>query len=158
MSANKTIRNGVVSSVSAEQCAVRVLCEDEDNQVTDWLPVVVPQTLKNKDYALPDVGENVVCLFLGNGMETGFCLGSIYSDDDKPPVKDANKRGTWFEDGSYVEFDRASGKLTIDAKGKVSIKAADGIQIDGDAKIKGDVNVTGNLTVDGSITRGGVAI
>lgn len=71
----KSVRVGTVSSVSPEQFSVRVICEDEDNLVTDWLPIVLP-LLKNEQRALPDIGERVICLFLDDGVE-GFCLGSI---------------------------------------------------------------------------------
>lgn len=73
---SKSVRIGVVSSVSPEHYAVRVLCEAEDNMVSDWLPIVVPQSLKNKERILPNVGESVVCVFLDDDVE-GFCLGSI---------------------------------------------------------------------------------
>lgn len=132
------IRVGVVSSVSASKMAVRVVFADKDDMVTDWLPIVVFQTMSNKDFVLPVVGETAVCLFLGNGIESGFYLGSIYSSVDKPPTSDANKRGIWFEDGSYVEYDRSTGAITVEAKG--------------------DVHIKGNLIVDGTITRGGVSV
>lgn len=72
---SKSVRVGVVSSVSPEQYAVRVICEDEDDLVTDWLPILVP-ALKNVEPTIPDIGDSVVCLFLDDGVE-GFCLGSI---------------------------------------------------------------------------------
>lgn len=144
------IRVGVVSSRNPEKCAVKVIISDQDNMVSNWLPVIVPQSLKNKDYALPDVGEQVVCLFLGNGIETGYCLGSIYSEADVPPTNNGNKRGTWFEDGSYVEWDRGTGDLTIRAKGNINIIA------DGDITITSEGNITtsaGGANTDISFTK-----
>lgn len=45
----------------------------------------------NKDYWLPDVGEQVEVLLDANG-EDGVILGAVYSDVDKPPFSDKNIR------------------------------------------------------------------
>lgn len=141
------IRIGIVSDRSADECAVRVVIEDQDELVTDWLPVIVPSAGRTKDFILPDVGDRVVCLFLGNGLEAGFCLGSYYSGD-VPSGATGDKRGVWFEDGSYVEFDRNAGILRVKATSSVAVTAPT-ITIDGNA------TVTGNLTVNGRIFGGG---
>ena len=129
------IRTGQVSSTDPSTCSVRVAFED--GLVSYDLPVVVPQSLNNKDYCLPDVGEHVVCIFLPTGNAQGFCLGSFYSDADDPPVSSQDKRHVKFADGTFVEHDRSSSTLTIDCKGSVIIKAA------------GNVTVTGDVTADG---------
>lgn len=134
---NNIVRVGRVSSVNPAACTVRVAFDDKDNLVSFDLPVIVPQTLKNKDYILPDVGEHVVCLFLPNGLAQGFCLGAIYSAEDVPPASDANKRVIQFEDGTRIEYDRTEHILTINAVGPVNIIAA------------GNVNVTGDVVADG---------
>ena len=129
------IRAGRVSSVYPASCSVRVAFED--GLVSYDLPVIVPQSLKTKDYCLPDVGEHVVCIFLPNGNAQGFCLGAFYSDEDLPPVSNPDKRAVRFADGTLIEFDRSSSTLIIDAKGPIIIKAA------------GNVTVTGDVTANG---------
>lgn len=143
------VRVGTVSDRDSELCAVRVILPDQDDLVTDWLPVVVPQALNTRDFSLPDIDETVVCVFLGSGVEAGFCLGAIYTDAQA--AGNENQRGVWFPDGSQVIFDHATGNLTVIAKGSVIITAPS-------TMINGNVRVTGNLVVDGSITRGGVSI
>ncbi|KEQ22303.1 phage baseplate assembly protein V [Paenibacillus tyrfis] len=142
------VRVGTVSVIDPDRCAVRVVFPDRDDLVSDFLPVVVLPG----EYVLPKVNDRVLCLFLGNGLETGFCLGSFYFNASPPPTTAPEKRGTWYRDGSYIDFDEASGTLAVHAKGKVIIKAASGLEI------AGDVHISGNLTVDGSITGGGVSV
>lgn len=131
------IRVGIISSVNPAACTARVAFEDRSSVVSFDLPILVRGSLQNKDYWLPDPGEQVVCLFLPSGNAQGFILGSIYSAKDKPPVTDGNKRHIAFIDGTKIEYDRVTHTLTIDAKGPINIIAA------------GDVTVTGDVTADG---------
>lgn len=130
------IRVGRVSSVDTATATARVVFEAQ-GVVSYDLPVLQKQTLKNKDYCLPDVGEHVVCIFLPTGNAEGFILGAIYSDQDLPPDDSNNKRKVQFEDGTTIEYDRESHTLTIDTVGAVNIVAA------------GAVNVTGDVVADG---------
>jgi phage baseplate assembly protein V len=130
------IRVGRVSAVDPVNATARVVFEAH-GLVSYDLPVLQRQTLRNKDYYLPDVGEHVVCIFLPTGNAEGFVLGAIYSREDQPPAASADKRMVRFEDGTSVEYDRASHTLTINAVGPVNIVAA------------GNVNVTGDVIADG---------
>ncbi len=134
---SKTIRYGVVSAVAPNTHTVRVLFEDEDTMVSDWLPVVVPCASKNKYCALPDVGDRVACAFLDNGVTAGFVLGSVYSQANPPPHSNGDMHSVEFGDGTTVSYDRSTHTLTIDAQGPVNIIAA------------GNVNVTGDVIADG---------
>ncbi|MDR7318921.1 phage baseplate assembly protein V [Brevibacillus nitrificans] len=125
------IRVGVVSAVNEQEGTVRVVFEDRDDMVSGDLPVIHAHTLRMKDYRIPDIKEQVVCIFQGNGIQEGYCLGAIYSETDLPPVREKKFRGTWFEDGSYVYFDREKGKLHVKAVGRV--------QIDGDLIVTGQI-------------------
>lgn len=130
------IRVGRVSSVDPKTATARVVFEAQ-GVVSYDLPVLQRQTLRNKDYWLPDVGEHVVCIFLPTGNAEGFILGAIYSDEDQPPVSSQDKRVVQFEDGTRIEYDRSTRTLTINAVGPVNIAAA------------GNVNVTGDVIADG---------
>lgn len=143
------VRVGTVSDRNPDSCSVRVVFSDQDDLVSDWLPVVLPQALNTCDYSLPDIDETVVCLFLGSGIEAGFCLGAIYTDAN--PAGNGEQRGVWFPDGSHVFFDHKTGTLTVTANGGVVIKSPS-------STIDGNVRIVGNLVVEGSITRGGVTL
>lgn len=136
------IRVGRVSSTDQELATVRVVFEDRQNMVSFDLPVIVRQSLRNKDYWMPDVGEQVVCLFLPNGNAQGFILGSFYSDVDQPPVNTGNKRCVSFEDGTSIEYDRSMHTLTITAQGPINII--------------GNVSVSGDVVADGISLKGHV--
>ncbi len=130
------IRVGRVSSINPNMATARVVFEAQGIVSYD-LPVLQHQTLKNKDYYMPDIGEHVVCLFLPTGNAEGFILGAIYSDEDRPPVNSQDKRVIQFEDGTQIEYNRSSHTLTINAVGPINIVA------------DGNVNITGDVVADG---------
>lgn len=88
--------------------------------VSYWLPVLVPNSLKNHDYAPLDAGEHVACIMLG---EIGVILGAFYDDKNTPPVKDSEIRSIVFDDGTKISYDRKSQKLSIDIDGEVKVRA-----------------------------------
>ena len=123
------IRVGSVSAINPEKCTARVVFADRSEVVSFELPVLVRGSLRNKDYWMPDPGEQVVCLFLPSGNAQGFIIGSIYSERDKPPVTEGNKRHMLFSDGTVIEYDSSTSKLLIDAKGSVEIDARGNVTI-----------------------------
>lgn len=99
-------RVGFVSSYDAEKMRARVCFPDKDNLVSAPLPVIVDNTLKNKEEFHLDEGEKVFCVFLGNGYEMGFILGSYYDDKNPPAVGDRDRWVKFFEDGTHIFVDR----------------------------------------------------
>ena len=91
-------------------------------------------------FDLPDVGDQVLCLFLGNGLEEGFVLGSMYGAQ-MPPVSSGDKFHRTFSDGTTLEYDRAAHKLRASVRGDV------------EASVTGNVEVT--LQGSGKVTAGG---
>jgi phage baseplate assembly protein V len=127
---------GKVSSADAETGFVRVAFADRNHAVSGPLPVLAAAGWAQGN-ALPEVGQNVLCVFPNGSLREGFCLGTYWSTGNAPPG-DAGQYGVWFPDGSHVYYDRGPGQLRV--------KAASGVHIEG------------NLTVSGSITRGGEVI
>ncbi|WP_425057612.1 hypothetical protein SCACP_21290 [Sporomusa carbonis] len=127
------VRVGKVSSVDSATASVRVAFEDRQGMVSYDLPVIVPWSMKNKFHYLPDVGEQVLCLFLPNGNAQGFCLGSFYSDTDMPPAAD-------------------SGTLTIVTTGAVNIIATNNVNVTGDVIADG---ISLKNHTHGGVTPGG---
>lgn len=115
------IRMGRVSTTNPEKMTVKVVFEDKDNMVSDELPVLVQGSSRNRHYWLPDVGEQVCCLMLPNGHNAGICLGSYYSESDPPNANSQEVRRIDFGDGSYMQFDRATGNLDISCTGEIRI-------------------------------------
>lgn len=129
------VKVGRISSINPERCTARVVFEAQ-GVVSHDLRLIVPQSLKNKDYFMPDIGESVVCIFLPTGNAEGFVLGAIYTDGNTPPATSADKRVLSFEDGTVIEYDRKNSELTLNIEGPINVKAR-------------GINVTGELTVDG---------
>jgi len=117
------VRVGIVVSTDPAAGTVRVQIGDADGLVTHNLPVLHRQTLRNKDYAMPDPGEQVLCVFLPLGIEQGFCLGSFYSRVDGTPVQDQDKRHVTFADKTLLEYDRKNHELRANVRGGIETSA-----------------------------------
>lgn len=159
---NGLIRIGEVSSVDYANGTARVVFDDDDSIVSNDLQVLQKNTLQNQDFVMPDVGEDVVCLFLPSGTEEGFILGSVYAGEVTPPESSGNKRTVVFADGTKVSYDRAAHELKVEIDGatiqatpqKVSINAP-AIELNGATTINGKVTTSGEVSTGGAITAGG---
>lgn len=114
MIAGSFIRVGEVVALDEKKGRVRVTFDDEDGATSYWLQVLVRNTLKNHDYWMPDIGEDVLCIFFGDAPEVGFVLGSFYAGDVTPPESSGNKRTIVFADDTKVTYDRSTHELDIE--------------------------------------------
>ena len=103
------VRVGFVSARQPEKMRVRVELRDTvtSSLVTDWLPVLCPRACGDLAYDLPDVGDQVLCLFLGYGLEQGFVLGAMYGKA-APPVSSGDIWQRRFQDGTVLEYEVCS--------------------------------------------------
>jgi phage baseplate assembly protein gpV len=103
------LETGIVAAVRlAPTPRVRVTFPDRGNLQSYWLRVLSPNTQNNKDFWMPDVGEQVECL-LDEKFRNGLVLGSSYSSADVPPAgMTLDKRRTQFKDNAAVGYDRAN--------------------------------------------------
>lgn len=106
-------RIGRISSVYPKKCTARVLFEDKGKSVSDELAVMVRGSQEAKDYWMPSLGEQVLCVF-PSGTTEGYILGTMYNDEDKPPVSSGDKRHLRFEDGGFIEYDSKTHQLIFD--------------------------------------------
>lgn len=111
---DQLIRVGKVTSTNDTNLTARVEFKDRSGIVSHNLRVLQKNTRDNKDYWMPDLDEQVLCLFLPNGIEQGYILGSPYSDVTKADVATKEKRRVKFKDGTSVEYDRSTHTLTVD--------------------------------------------
>ena len=100
------IKVGEVTSVNPSAHTARVVFPDDDNAVSYDLPVLCRNSYENHDYNMPDLGEDVLCLFLPGGTEDGFILGSFYAGDVRPPTVLHDQRMVVFQDGTIIRYDR----------------------------------------------------
>lgn len=126
------IRVGRINSVDEDKGTVRVLFDDKDNMVSDELQLL------DFEYDIPPIGEQVICFFLPNGIQQGFCLKGFYSDINKPPIKDKNIYFKKLGDGTSIEYNKSTKELTINSEASIIIN--------GNVKINGDISATGVVT------------
>ena len=146
----------VVSTVPAKMTA-RVKFADRDSLISHDLQVICHTTKDVKEYHMPVIGEQVVCLFLpiGVGSGAGFIIGSVYASSNTPPVSDAAKRHIKFSDGTTLEYDYKAHTLKADVKGTVALKATGAVAAETAATITAKaptITLDGNVSVTGSMT------
>ena len=90
------------------------------------------------EYNIPAIGEQVLCLFLGNGLEKGFCLGSFYSDITLPPIANKNIYRKQFDDGTYIEYNKSSKTHQVISNSPITLN--------GNVKIEGNLEITGTVS------------
>ena len=73
MDIKQLARIGVVSSVDAAAGTARVAFTDLDNTVSQDLRILTRGSKHDKDYWIPDIDEQVVCLMLPNTSGRGVC-------------------------------------------------------------------------------------
>lgn len=90
---------------------------EEDGFATDWWPIVVRGSLKDKDSYTLHTNEHVACL-ADERCEDGVVLGAIYNDTDTPDGAAADgKVRQLFADGNYMEYDNTAHKLKASIQG-----------------------------------------
>ncbi|WP_297569514.1 hypothetical protein [uncultured Anaerovibrio sp.] len=127
----KALGNLIFTAVVCEQNAVngtvKVTREDKGNKVSNDMFVLQRGTKATKDFWIPAVGDEVLCIqapnFSGKGTGDGFIVGAIYSSVDAPVETDPKARSVHFADGSYVRSDGA-GNMEIHAAGHLEITGA----------------------------------
>ncbi len=123
------IRLANVTEVDEKTGTVRVELPDGENLVTMPARVSQRRTLKDKSQELPDVGEQVITAFLGQGFEQAVVIGAVFSDPDASPGRPAHVYHTVFEDGTELEYDRKEHKLTANVKGRVDVEATEDVNV-----------------------------
>lgn len=129
-------RFGEVSDYDPKRHMARVKFPDKGDLVSAWLPVAVRNSKKNHDECHLDIGEHVYCNMMGNGLELGVVLCSVYDDTNKPPTGDKDTRKVKFEDGTEILYNRKNNLMKIQCEGDIEIHAKGNITIKADGNIK----------------------
>lgn len=126
---NQIFRVGEIDSIDPAAGTARAILPDSGNVVSHPLPVLSQKAHLDKFYTMPDIGEQVLCVFLPNGLEQGFILGSMFSQIVSPPVSNPDKTHMKFKDGTTLEYDRATHKLTGQVQGDIDLNATKSAKI-----------------------------
>lgn len=105
------LRFGIISQINPQTVQARVIFGD-DESTSFWLPILQTKTMKDKFYAMPDIGEQVVCL-MDENSEDGVVLGSIYSTEDTPVVSTEKQISLNLENNSLINIDKETNTLTV---------------------------------------------
>ena len=150
---NSLVQVGTVTEVKGGSVRVGL-----NGKPSHLLPVLFPKTQDDKYQAMPDQGEEVVCLFLPFGLEQGFVLGAVYSGEDAPPAEGSHITTLVLKDGSSMTYDRDAHSLDLTVKdGEVTVKA-DKVNLDCGGEMGGVITdkstcpFTGKPHVDASTT------
>lgn len=135
------VKVGLVTAVKGGNVRVEINGVDSHE-----LPVLFPKTQDDSFQAMPDIGEQVLCVFLPFDITQGFCLGCMYSETDVAPVEGSSKAHIKFKDNTMLEYDRDSHKLSIDLSGAL-----------GDVEVKCK-NLNAEVTENANITAKNVLV
>jgi Predicted acyltransferase len=108
------------------------------------------------EYEMPAVGEPVLCLFLGNGITRGFCLGRYFYPGDPWPA-DGTGKDIYFKrlmKDATIKYDRTSKTYTLTAE---EIVFNGNLTINGNLKVSGNTDIGGNTSIGGNMDVGGSA-
>ena len=105
------LRFGIVSQINPISVQARVKFGD-DESTSFWLPILQTKTMNDKFYAMPDIGEQVVCL-MDENSEDGVVLGSIYSTEDTPVITTEKQISLNLDNNSLINIDKKTNTLTV---------------------------------------------
>lgn len=133
------LRWGKVVEIAPDFSQARVESDENDQIVTFWLSILYPKTLHDKYYWHIDIDETVWFL-VDEQAEEGVILGGFYCPDAEPHEPDIDETEIRWRDCSFVRYHKADHELVIDIKGKIIIRASEGIEIEshGDLTLKGE--------------------
>lgn len=122
------VRIGIVSEIDPSMAMVKVTfddltSDDSNGLLSDWLAVGQHGSTEDAGYWLPNIGAQVVCVMLSNGVEEGVVISTLYNDEDVPHTSGAGRWYKKFSDGSVIEYDPSLG-FKIETGMKVVIKGA----------------------------------
>lgn len=177
------IRIGTINAVDLDHGLCRV---ETGGNLTAWLHWLTCRAGRSRSWWAPSEGEQVLILALGGELDTAFVLPGIFSDDFPAPSASADALHISFPDGAVLEYEPATGALTVTGIKTATVEASESITantkvvmvnasqkitldapvvectnqlVTGTIQIKQGGSMTGNLThTGGSITSNGVVM
>lgn len=126
----------------------------------------------NIAHKIPDIGSQVLCLAIGNNLNSLVYLGSLYRKTNNTPTDDKylQSYGIYGKDGHFIGIDKLeqtfkliyTGKINIDKIQEMTINVSGNVNltaptttINGDVKVNGKMDVTGPIISMDDIRAGG---
>jgi phage baseplate assembly protein V len=154
---NNAFRNGLVVAQRFNPPAVRVQFPDRDAIQSYWLSIIARGSQNDKDYWMPDIGEQV-CVLMDQNDENGGVLGTVWSTTDTVGTGTASNRFIQYSDGTLISYDRSTHAyvLSLGQVGSVTINTPSGNKINWDSS--GNLNLTTGSGEVINCSQGGQAV
>ncbi|OOF59360.1 phage baseplate assembly protein V [Rodentibacter myodis] len=148
------IRFGLIAEVDYAQARARV----KSGQIlTDFLPFVTFRAGTTQTWSPPTIGEQCVILAASGEFTTACVLVGLYTQNSPSHSQDLHL--IQFADGAIIEYNQATGALTVSGIKVANITAANQINIDCPfVNIKGNVKVEGSITASGDVKGGKISL
>lgn len=124
----RLVRTGKVSSINYKEATARIEFHNEPGVFSKELKVVTSHTNKEKNYSMPSIGEDVVCIFPSNTNSDGYILGSYHDGKNLPGITGKVKY-IFFPDGTKLKYDMETHTLEADCVGEINIKSGSVVNI-----------------------------
>ena len=78
---------GVIHSINTANYTAKVKLLEYENRITEELMILSPLSYENKEVHIPKINTPVFCVFTGEGTNSGFIIGSFFSNKNKTYIK-----------------------------------------------------------------------
>ncbi|APR98989.1 phage baseplate assembly protein V [Wolbachia endosymbiont of Folsomia candida] len=113
------IRIGLVKEIDYENARARVQIGEF---LTDWLPWITSRAGEDRNWAPPNVNEQVVVLSPLGELSLGIVLPAIYQQKYLPSEHQENADIFEFKDGTKLLYDKENHNLEILVADKITLK------------------------------------
>ena len=162
---------GVVAALDEAQARVRV---DADGLLTAWIPWAETGAGPGvRTWSMPEIGEQVVLVCPYGDPAQAVVIGRVYRDAYPAPANARTLHRTVYADGSTVEYDRQSHRLTVQVGvGEVvvicktaTVQASERVTLDtptthttGDLSVSGKIEAGADITTPAEVKAGSIGL
>lgn len=116
------LRVGIVEEIDLEKKVCRVRTGEN---LTDWIMFGTDRAGAGRSWWAPSVGEQVLIGAIGGELSTAFILCSLYSFNHDAPSHSAEAMHKTFSDGAVIEYEPATGQLSVTGIKNAVVNASD---------------------------------
>lgn len=149
-------RIGSVDKIDEANARLRVRWTDDDEvpderPLTDWIPWVTVRAGPDREWWIPEIGEQVVVLCPSGELNQAVVLGSIFQNGFPANGKSKEVHRQTYKDGVKVEYARGAHVFRITKPTLVKFDVGDQVCIIGDLYVEGTIYATKGIGSPGPI-------